>query len=258
MGWATKNTKRWEIKQLRWTIASIILFPLPLAPFVMMLQANRSKIRLWFAPAFLLLAVQAVLYYYFFAFIGASVQGVFLTLMGFAGSYILGNGWLLKQAKPYLMRLDQKQYRELSWINSIADERREALINLEIETPQSFVSKLIFYKKEIKNQRMQQYAGTTIRLFSVFKDKDRQEAEKFISRHGTVLHVLREYHNLENAKLNNTITIESKNKLESVLRQAVEAMEVDISTLIKNKFLDISVESDVYLQLLKNRNLLKD
>lgn len=258
MGWVTKNTKRWELKQLSWTCLSILLVPFPIHPIAMMIQASKSKVRSWFALSFVLLTIQAALTYSFVFFIGSSVQGIFITLLAFFASYIVGNGLLLNQAKPYLLRMEQKQFRELNWINSIADQRRLAQQRLEIETMDSFINKLLFYKKEIKNRNIQRYTEQTIRLMNVFQDKDRLEAEKFISRHGTVLRVLLEYNNLERAELYNSITNESKSKLESVLKQAVEAMEVDISMLIRNQFLDISVESDVYLQLLKNKNLLKN
>lgn len=258
MGWVTKNTKLWEFKQLRWTFLSILLVPFPVHPFAMMLQAYKSKVRSWFFLSFVLMTIQAALFYSLFFFMGTSGQGIFMTVLGFSGAYILGNGLLLGQAKSYLARLEQKQFRELAWINSIADQRRLALTRLEIETPHSFMNKLIYYKKEIKNRWVQHYTEETIRLFNVFQEKDNMEAEKFIARHGTVIHILREYYGLERAELNSHMTSESKNKLESVLSQAVEAMEVDISMLIKNKFLDISVESDVYLQILKNKNLLKD
>lgn len=258
MGWATKNSKRWELGQLRWTFASVLLVPIPLHPFVMMAQASKSKVRSWFVLSWLLLAVQVALFYSFYIFVGAVSQGLFWTILGFVGSYIVGNGLLISQSKQYLRRLEQGQLRELNWINSPSDLKRLALIQAEMETPQSFVNKLIFYKKEISNIKIQHNLDKIIRLFHLLEQRDSMEAEKFLVRHGTVISVVREYYDLESTKLNNAITIESMNKLESVLGQATLAIEQDVSTMIKSRLLDVSAESDVYIQTLKNKNLLKD
>lgn len=258
MGWATKNSRRWELSQLKWTFASILLVPLPIHPFVMMAQATKSKVRSWFALSWMLLAVQVALFYSFYIFVGAVSQGLFFTILGFLGSYIVGNGLLLSQSKPYLKRLEQGEVRELSWINSLQDQRRLALQQVEMETPQSFVNKLLYYRKEINHVTIGQNLDKIIRLFHLVEERDIMEAEKFLVRHGTVVSIMREYLDLQNTKLNNTVTIESKSKLESVLAQATNAIELDVTTMIKNRLLDVSAESDVYLQTLKNRNLLKD
>lgn len=258
MGWVTKNSRRWELSQLKWTFASILLVPLPLHPFVMMAQATTSKVRSWFALSWLLLAVQVALFYSFYIFVGAVSQGLFFTIIGFFGSYIVGNGLLLSQSKPYLRRLEQGEMRELTWISTLQDQRRLALKQVEMETPQSFVNKLLYYKKEINNTSIQYNLDKIIRLFHLVEQRDIMEAEKFLVRHGTVVSLAREYYDLESTKLNNAITVESKEKLANVLATATEAIELDVTTLIKNRLLDVSAESDVYLQTLKNKNLLKD
>jgi len=258
MGWATKNTRRWELGKLKWTFLSILMVVPPIHPFVMMSQAAKSKVRFWYALSWLLLAVQVMLFYSFYVFVGTLSQGLFLTISGFIASYVVGNGLLLGQAKSYLKRLELSQVRELSWINRIGDQRRLALAQADIETPQSFVTKLMYYKKEINNKSISNNLDQIVRLFHLLEQRDYQEAEKFLVRHGTVVNVVREYSDLENTKLNNQVTIESKKKLEGVVDKAAYAIELDVTNLIKNRLLDVSAESDVYLQTLKNKNLLKD
>lgn len=258
MGWVTKNSKRWELGQLRWTFASIVLVPIPIHPLVMMYQSSKSKVRSWFALSWLLLAIQLGLFYSFFIFVGAVSQGLFFTILGFVSTYIIGNGLLLSQAKSYLRRIEQGQIRTLSWINSIEDQQRLAMLQADMETPQTFVNKLMYYRKEINNTRIEQNLDKIIRLFLLIEKRDIMEAEKFLVRHGTVVNVAREYYDLESTKLNNDITVQSKSKLENVIAQATQAIELDVTTLIKNRLLDVSVESDVYIQTLKNKNLLKD
>lgn len=258
MGWATKNTKRWELSQLKWTFMSVLLVFIPIHPFVMMRQASKSKVRSWFMLSWILLAVQVALFYSFYLFVGTLSQGLFLTIGGFVTSYIIGNGILLSQSKAYLKRLEMAEVRELSWINTLDDQRRMALLQAEMETPQSFVDKLMYYKREINNVNIQQYLDKIIRLFHLIEKRDIMEAERFLVRHGTIVNVVREYSDLDSTKLNNSVTMESKRKLENVLAQAAKAIELDVTNLIKNRLLDVSVESDVYLQTLKNKNLLND
>jgi len=170
----------------------------------------------------------------------------------------LGNGLLLNQAKPYLKRLEVGEVRPLTWIGSVERQQRLELAQASMETPQSFVTKMLHYRKEINNANIHQHIDKIIRLFHLLEQKDMMEAEKFLVRHGTVINVLRQYDELENTRLHNQITIDSKVKLESVLAQAAIAIEQDVTNIIKSSLLDVSAESDVYIQTLKNRNLLKE
>lgn len=67
-----------------------------------------------------------------------------------------------------------------------------------------------------------------------------------------------QYDELENTNLNNSITSESKVKLQDVIRKASIAIEKEVTNQFKLGLLDISAESDVYLQSLKSRNLLNE
>ena len=258
MGWATNKSKRWEFGQLKWTFLSILMFVPPIHPFVMLSQASKSKVRSWYALAWLLMFVQFGLFYSFYYFAGSMSAGMLATVCGYIGSYIVGNGLLLNQSKNYLKRIELSELRPLYWVNSIDSQKRLELAQVDVETPQTFVSKLMFYKESVRNNAIRQNVDKIIRLFHLLEERDIFEAEKFLVRHGTIVSVLREYHDLEKTKLNNAITIDSKNRLESVLVKASEAVEQDVTNLIKSRLLDVSAESDVYLQTLKNKNLIKD
>lgn len=258
MGWVTKKSKRWELGQLKWTFLSILMFIPHIHPFVMMAQASRSKVRSWYFLAWVLLLGEVGLLYSFYALWGSSQVGMLLTVTGFLGSYIVGNGLLLKQTKPYLQRLEQGEIRPLNWIPSVEKQRRLELAQAMVETPQTFISKLLHYRSTINNRNIQLYIDNILRLFRLLEQRDVREAEKFLVRHGTIANVLREYDDLENTRLYNQVTMDSKLKLESVLAQAASAVELDVTNLIKSRLLDVSAESDVYLQTLRNKNLLKE
>jgi len=261
MGWATKKSKPWEIRQLIWTFLSIVLvLPLPIHvhPLVMMKQASQSKVRSWMLTAWTLLLIELGLLVSFVIFFGTLSQGMLLTLAGSVLSYIVGNSLLLNQAKPYLRRLELKEHRELYWISSPNSQKQIEISAPSIDTPQYFVERLLHWRKEIENPKIQKDIDKILRLFQLLEKKDAREAEKFLMRHSTIVNVLMQYDELENAKLNNQVTFESQRKLETVIQQAAIAVEEEVTNQFKMGMLDVSAETDVYIQTLKSRNLLKD
>lgn len=261
MGWVTKKSRPWEIKKMAWTFASILLvLPLPIHihPLVMITQARRAKVRSWVWLGTLLLLLELALLGSFVYFFGALSQGMLLTLGGSVGSYVLGNALLLNQVKPYLKRLELAEVRQLYWIPSVASQTRLELSAPSIDTSQFFVERLLHWRKEIDNKKIHQDIDRILRLFQLLERKDKREAEKFLVRHSTVVNVLMHYDELENAGLDNAVTQESKRKLEQVIRQAAVAIEKEVTNQFKTGLLDVSAESDVYLQSLKSRNLLNE
>ncbi|MFD1771878.1 hypothetical protein [Sphingobacterium suaedae] len=262
MGFATKKPKRWELQQLTWTFISIAMFvPLPvhLFPFVMLSQARKSKIRSWYVTAVALLLVELTLFASFIVFFGTISQGMLLTLGGYVTSYIVGNGLLLNRAKPYLQRLELAEIRPLAWIATASSrERLQQLPQATLDTPQLFIERLLHWRKEIDNRAIHQNIDRIIHLFQLLEKNDKIEAEKFLVRHSTVVNVLMKYDEIENSKLNNAVTAESKKKLEDVIKKAAIAIEQEVTNQFKAGILDVSAETDVYIQTLRNRNLLNE
>lgn len=262
MGFATKKSKRWELRQLIWTFLSIILFipfPVHVFPFVMLAQAKKSKIRSWYAWGTALLLAEVGLFASFVYFFGAMSQGMLLTLGGYVVSYVVGNGLLLNRVKPYLQRLELAEVRPLGWIPTASSRNRlQELPQATLDTPQLFIERLLHWRKEINNRAIHQNIDKIIHLFQLLEQRDKMEAEKFLVRHSTVVNVLMKYDEIENSKLNNTVTVESKRKLEEVIAKAAIAIEQEVTNQFQAGILDVSAETDVYIQTLKNRNLLKD
>lgn len=261
MGWATKKSKAWELRHLTWTFISILLFipfPIHIHPLVLLNRATKSKVRAWMIVGIGLLAVELALFWSFIHFFGAMSQGMLMTIGGSALSYIVGNGLLLNQAKPYLQRLELGEVRDLRWIPSVGARQHLELAAPSIDTPQLFVERLLYWRKRIDNRSIHKDIDKIIRLFQLLENKDPLEAEKFLVRHATVVNVLMSYDELENAKLSNDVTKASKQKLEDVIRQAAVAIEQEVTNQFQVGLLDVSAETDVYLQTLKSRNLLKE
>lgn len=261
MGWATKKSRIWEIRQLSWTFISVLFFmPLPIHihPLVMMSQASKSKVRSWYIVAWIFLLIEVSLFGSFVYLWGAMSQGMLLTIGGSALSYIVGHGLLLNQARPYLQRLELAEVRELKWIPSIASQKHLELAPPNVDTPQYFIERLMHWRKRIGNRTMHQDIDKIIRLFHLLEKRDRLEAERFLVRHSTVVSVLMQYNELENANLNNETSRLSKQKLQAVLHTASEAIEQEVTNHFKIGMLEVSAETDVYLQTLKNRNLIKE
>lgn len=262
MGFATKKSKRWELQQLTWTFISILMFvPLPvhIFPFVMLTQARKGKIKSWYVAGLMMLLVEAALFASFIYFFGTISQGMLLTLGGSVTSYIIGNGLLLNRAKPYLQRLELSEIRPLAWIPTAASRNKVQLLpQAALDTPQLFIERLIHWRKEIDNRAIHQNIDKIIHLFQLLEQNDKMEAEKFLVRHSTVVNVLMKYDEIENSRLRNSVTEESKKKLEDVIATAAVAIEQEVTNQFKSGILDVSAETDVYIQSLKNRNLLND
>lgn len=261
MGWATKKSKVWEIRQLTWTFISILFFlPLPIHihPLVMMSHASKSKVRSWYIIAWLFLLIELALFGSFIYFWGAMSQGMLLTIGGSALSYIFGHGLLLNQAKPYLQRLELGEVRELKWIPSISSQKHLELAPPTVDTPQYFIERLVYWRQRIINRDIQRDIDKIIRLFHLLEKRDRLEAERFLVRHSTVVNVLMQYGELQDANLDNETSKASKQKLETVLRTAASAIEQEVTNHFQIGMLDVSAETDVYLQTLKSRNLIKE
>lgn len=262
MGFATKKTKRWELQQLTWTFISIVMFvPLPvhIFPFVMLTQARKAKIRSWYVAGIALLLAEVALFASFIYFFGAISQGMLLTFAGSVVSYIVGNGLLLNRAKPYLQRLEFAEIRPLAWIPTASSRNRiQQLPQAVLDTPQLFIERLIHWRKEIDNRAIHQNIDKIIHLFQLLEQNDKMEAEKFLVRHATVVNVLMKYDEIENSRLHNSVTVESKKKLEDVIAKAAIAIEQEVTNQFKSGILDVSAETDVYIQSLKNRNLLNE
>lgn len=261
MGFATKMTKRWELRQLTWTFISIVMFipfPIHIFPFVMLAQAKKSKIRSWYASAIFFMLLQFALFGAFVFYVGALSQGLLLTFVGYLTSYIVGNGLLLNRAKVYLQRLELAEIRPLTWIPTVASRGRLELSQATLDTPQLFIERLVHWRKEIENVDIHRNIDKIIHLFQLLEKNDHLEADRFLVRHATVVNVLMKYDEIENSKLNNVVTAESKRKLAAVIVQAAAAIEQEVTNQFQSGILDVSAETDVYIQTLKNRNLLKD
>lgn len=261
MGWVTKKKKTWELKHLLWIIISIVMFlpvPIHIHPIVMLSQAKKSKVRSWYMLGIFLLIFELMLFGSFVYFFGAMSQGMLLTLGGSVVSYIVGNGLLLNQARPYLQRLELAELRPLQWISSIGSQKRLEMQPMSLNTPQIFVSRLLHWRKEINNVRIHEDIDKIIGLFQFMEKKDKKEAEKFLVRHSTIVNVLMKYDEIENSKLKNEVTVQSQNELAVVINKAAIAIEQEVTNQFKTGILEVSAETDAYLESLRNRNLLNE
>jgi len=259
MGFATKKPTRWELQKLVWTFISIPMFvpvPVHVFAFVMLAQARKAKVRSWYLSGMALLLVELALLVPFVHFFGSFSTGLLLTLGGYVASYIVGNGLLLNRARPYLRRLELAEIRPLVWIPTASPRNLLLQPQDPLDTPQLFVERLLHWRKEIANPAIQRNIDRIIHLFQLLEQKDAMEAEKFLVRHATVVNALRQYGEIERSKLHNSVTVESKRKMEDVIAKATTAIEQEVTNQLKSGILDVSAETDVYIQTLKNRNLL--
>lgn len=262
MGWITKKNYGWEMARMTWPLFSLMAFlPLPihLFPIAFIAQGSKAKIRSWvYTGLFFLVAEIVILCLFLAQFKHFNLQLIFTsvtTFIAYLACYLVGNVFLIRNIKPYLQRLELSEFVELEWTNSIRTAKtwKPNTIN----SPQAFVSQLLAYRNGINNYGIKKNIDKIINSFRTIIDKDTQKAELLVVRHQTILTMLSQYHNIQQSKINNSVTNNSKMEIENVLGQATIAVENELSNQYETEILEVSAEKEVYLQQLKNRNLIK-
>ena len=248
------------MSHLAWVLFSLLMIvPLPIHifPLIMLAQANNAKVRSWYITgSFFLLAEIGLLVSFVMSFGSFSTQ-MMLTMGGSMLSYLLGNALLIRNASPYLKRMELGSLRALNWIPSVASDRKKSL-TIALDSPEFFMQRLLNIRGRLQNATIKKRVDRITQLFQLVQSKGDFEGEKFLSRHSTAVNILQQYADLEASGLHNPTTVASKKELETVLQQAIQGMEQEVTNLFRSEILDVSAESDAYIQILKNRNLLKE
>lgn len=262
MGWITKKNYGWELQRMIWPFLSLMaLIPLPihLFPIAFIAQGNRAKVRAWiFTGMFFLVAELIVLVLFLAQFKHFNIGLVFTsvtTFVAYLAFYLVGNVMLIRNIKPYLKRLELFDIMELEWINSVHSTQKWEPNT--INSPQAFVSQLLIYRNSINNYVIKQNIDNIINYFRTIINKDIQKAELLVVRHQTILSLLSQYQNIQQSKISNSVTDASKMEIENVLVQATIAVEKELTNQYETEILEVSAEKEVYLQQLKNRNLIQ-
>jgi len=262
MGWITKKSYGWELTRMTWPILSLMAFlPLPihLFPIAFIAQGSKAKMRPWVITGIVFLVVELVTLAVFLTqFKHFNVSLIFTsvtTFVAYLACYLVGNILLIRNIKPYVKRMELSEILELEWSNSgrIDNAWKPNTIN----APQAFVTQLLTYRNEINNIAIRKNVDKMIDFFKTIMEKDYQKAELLTVRHQTILSLLSQYKNLQQAKINNSVTVASKNEIEQTLNQATVAVENELSNQYEAEIMETSAEKEVYLQQLKNRNLIQ-
>ncbi|QES89941.1 hypothetical protein [Rhizosphaericola mali] len=258
----TKKSYGWEVKRMIWPILSIVAFvpmPIHLFPIAMIDQGYRAKVRSWVALGFIFLGVEVGIMALFLRktqhFDLTLLFASLATFISYLACYLIGNIVLLSQTKSYLKRLELKEELVLDWVT-----RPSSLIVWKpqiVNSPQEYVSQLLQYRNAIQNRNVQNNIDKIFNCFKAIIEKDEQKAELMTVRHQTVLNMLGQYKSIQTSNLNNVKVANSKLEIEKTLDQAVVAIENEVTNLYDASILEVSAEREVYIQQLKNRNLLK-
>ncbi|PZP51169.1 MAG: hypothetical protein DI598_03895 [Pseudopedobacter saltans] len=262
MGWITKKSYGWEMKRMAWPIVSLMAFlPLPihLFPIAFIAQGSKAKVRAWVYTGIFFLVAELIILGLFLAQFKHFDLGLIFTsvstFVAYLALYLVGNALLIRNTKPYMQRLELSDIMELEWTNSIRTAKtwKPNTIN----SPQTFVAQLLAYRNGISNYGIKQNIDKIINSFRTIIDKDMQKAELLVVRHQTILSLLSQYENIQKSKINNNVTNTSKLEIENVIGQATIAVENELTNQYQTELLGVSAEKDVYLQQLKNRNLIQ-
>jgi len=169
--------------------------------------------------------------------------------------YVIAICYMSLHYRQYIERRNLAKMVDLEWISSFKEKK---IVLKTINNGAVFIEKLSHLHKEIENPGIKKNIQKIIDLFQVIHKRDPVAAEKFLVLHSTVVKVLTQYDELENTRLDNATVMESKEKLEKVIATATAAIEQELVNQFKNEILDVSAETDAYLQQLKNKNLIND
>ncbi|MVX35918.1 hypothetical protein [Myroides sp. LoEW2-1] len=263
MGWFTKRSKSWEVKNtvlLLGVVGSVsfisfgVLTPIAIAIFGNIVNVNR-----WFWKSCMIALVYLFFLILALFFLVADVSSTYVLAVNFLSFYIYVV-YMSLDLGEYLQRLDLQNYITLE---KNKDYNYDAVISQfnqvqeDISPKDRFIAKLTFWRDQISNAKVVENVSELIRLTEIIIAKDESRADLFFVRHGsTIENVLQQYVELDQTYIANASVISTKENLEHVIAQSKVVFENELSNMIETEALQVDGEASVYISVLKGRGIL--
>lgn len=252
MGWFTKKSKQWEV-QVGWLSFLAILIPFVFPPFAMLYMGIRAKIKS--------LIYASVLWggLYFIGYVGYMQFAVALNVQISIFCIVLSGALVVAiYMREFFRRVHLKTIINLQW-NTVYDYfdfmRRKEIS--EVLSVGVFIDHLQKWKQQINNNEIRGCIVTMIELTKSISSNSKHQTELFIERHAySVENILQQYYQIELSKLSNDVIHSAEYKLRMTIVAATKAFENEINTKDYYNHLAIEVDSEMYIQDLKNKRLL--
>lgn len=252
MGWFTYNSKQWELR-VGWICFLSILFPFFFPPFAMLYMGIRGKIRS-LIYASILWGFLYGLGYQSYLLLGATLEvelGIFMILLTAALVVAI-------YLKDFMRRVHLSNIIKVAWNvpYDYLDFMRRKEIS-EILSVSDFINHLMLWQQRIKNSEIRGCIVTMIQLTKLITSGSQHRTDLFIERHAySVENMLQQYYQIELSKLDNEVIHSAEYKLRTTLLTATKAFENELNSENYYNYLGIEVDSELYIQDLKNKGLL--
>ncbi|MHC5202924.1 hypothetical protein [Myroides sp. LJL119] len=256
MGWFTKQTTKWELKQ-SWLSILGICIPIGI-PFISMIYMGiRAKIKPLLYAGFLYAVVFSIIVLmYIFIWIGLPNNlGLILVLIL---NYLLGPIVISIYLQRFLTRVDLSSIIHLKWSEQYdyIDFMRRKEIS-EVLSVASFVTSLQNWQEIINNQQVKKCIENMIGLTKEITHNNKHVSNLFIERHAySIENILQQYMQIERAKIKNQIMVTAEEKLRNTIILASKAFEEELKNQRNFRNFEIQVQADTYMNDLKNKGLL--
>lgn len=256
MGWFTQRTTKWELQQ-SWLCILAVVFPIGIPFLAMVYMGFKAKIKTLLPSSILYLIMLSLLGLKFF-FQGFS--GIFdlVSIILWIGILLSGPVVISMYLQDFLQRVDLKSIIRLQWSQTYdyVDFMRRNQIS-KVLSVSSFVDSLEKWQQSIENKQIQGNIADMIALTKEITNNNKHISELFIERHAySIENILEQYSQVERSKIDNEIIQKAELKLKETLALAVTAFKEELSSQRNFRNMDIEVDTQIYLQDLKNKGIL--
>ncbi|MDM1059094.1 MULTISPECIES: hypothetical protein [Myroides] len=252
MGWFTHQSKNWELK-VGWLSYLAILFPFVLPPLAMLYMGVVGKIKNLIIASILWSGLYVGGYFLYLFYKDSGRVDVLLFAILLSGALVIA-----MYLKEFLRRVHLKSIIKIRWNTEYdyLDFMRRKKIS-EVLSVSDFIEHLVVWQQEIRQQEVRGSIASMIQLTKSITKDNKHISELFIERHAySIENMLQQYHQIELSKLDNDIIRLAESKIRTTLLSVISAFENELSNKTRFNHLTIDVDSEVYIQDLKNRGLL--
>ncbi|WP_121967493.1 hypothetical protein [Myroides sp. N17-2] len=252
MGWFTTQSKQWELK-IGWISYLAILFPFFFPPLAMLYMGILGKIRNLILASFLWGGLYTLGYILYRLYADVQYVDVLLFCILLSGALVVA-----MYLKAFLRRVHLRSIINIKWNieYDYVDFMRRKKIS-EVLSVSDFIDHLTQWQLQILNAEVRGSIASMIQLTKSITMNNQHRSDLFIERHAySIENMLQQYHQIELSKLNNEVMKSAEYKIRTTLLAATTAFENELNNKDKYNHLTIEVDSEVYIQDLKNRGLL--
>lgn len=252
MGWFTSKSNQWELK-VGWLSCLAILFPLFFPPLAMLYMGIRGKIKNLILASILWGGLYIGGYFIYAMYKDIDKIEILLFSIVFTGALVVA-----MYLKEFFRRVHLRTIMDISWSAEYdyVDFMRRKKIS-EVLSVSDFIDSLMMWQKQISNTEISGSITSMIQLTKSITTNNKHISDLFIERHAySIENILQQYYQIELSRLDNKMIKSAEYKIRMTLLAATKAFENELTNKNKYNHLAIEIDSEVYLQDLKNRGLL--